>query len=306
MDANEDYVGWDAEIAAALESAPADKVLAAAKAGSYAEVVATLFGAWSGPDVSVLDDGQSPEDILALGSSSSDLVFFPLTPCRIIDTRFAGAGRIGPNFGRQFQVNLANSSSQGGFSGFCGVPTNVEPAAVAINVTSTDQTGNGNITVINTGGGIPTSALLNYTPGVNLANAGVVRSATAVGNDIFIYSRFSATHVIVDIMGYFAAPFRTRPDNYVTYGTQTVANNSNGNTYSPVCASGFRLSGGGFLTSGFVEGMNFVGSRPVNGLSSALTAGTNIADRYLCQSRNQSGSTQTVRCFSVCTRVPGR
>ena len=307
MDANEDYVGWDAEIAAALESAPADKVLAATKAGSYAEAVATLFGAWSGPDVATVEDGQSPEDILALGDSTSDLVFFPLTPCRIIDTRFGSFPfRIGPDSGRQFQVNLSNFSSQGGFGGSCGIPTSLEPAAVVINVASTSQLGTGNVSVINTGGGIPNVALVNFTPGVNLSNAAVVRSATAVGNDIFIYARNSATHVVVDLMGYFAAPLRTPLDNDVRNASQSVINGASFSLFSPACISGFRLTGGGFLESQFDEGFNFVGARPVQGASSAVVSGTNVADRYLCQGRNQSGGTRTAFCFSVCARVPGR
>lgn len=308
MDANEDYVGWDAEIAAALESAPADKVLVALQARSYAEVVAALFSSWSGPDVTAIEDGQSPEDILQLGSIGDNLVFFPLTPCRIIDTRFGSFPfRIGPNSGRQFQVNLANSSSQGGFNGFCGVPTNVEPAAVAINAVSTSQTGNGNITIINTGGGIPTSALLNYTPGFNTANAAVVRSSTAVGNDIFIYSRFSATHVVVDIMGYFAAPERTALDNWVGLSsTVNVVNNGTASVFSPNCPSGYRVTGGGHIGTLFSDNWDILSSRPTRSNSIGLFTGANNTTQWLMQVRNSSGATRGFRTFVVCGRVPGR
>ena len=306
MDANEDYAGWDAELAAALESAPADKVLVASQAESYAEVAAALFGTWTGPDVTSLEDGQSPEDML-FGENFRDLVFNPLTPCRIIDTRFTAAGRIGPSSGRQFQVNLANFNSQGGFGGQCGVPLGVEPAAVAINVTSTGQLGPGNIRVINTGGGVPNVSLLNYTPGTNLANAAIVRSSIVAGDDIFIFAT-SATHVVVDIMGWFGAPLRTAVDNLTLNTGQNVANNTNYSIFSPICPVGWRLTGGGFVENVFSTAVSVVAARPVRNtdITQNSGAGTNQANRYVCQGRNQSGGTHLVVCYSICARTPGR
>lgn len=305
MDGNADYAGWDGELAAALESAPADKLLAASQAESYAEVTAALFGSWSGPDVIPLKEGESPEN---LGDNFRDMVFTPLTPCRIIDTRFTAAGIMLPGIGRQFQVNLSNFSSQGGFSGSCGIPTSLEVGAVAINVTSTGQTGNGNIRVVETGGGVPNASLLNYTPGQNLANAAVVRSATAVGNDIFILSSFAASHVIVDLLGYFAAPIQTPVDNLVLSNVISAANNANFDVLSPLCPSTWQLTGGGFLENIYSTGINMVSSRPVRNGSFAATSGNGInqANQWLCQGRNQSGSTTDVYCYSVCARVPGR
>lgn len=309
MDANDEYAGWDVELTAALESAPADKVLAASQASSYAEVVAALFGSWTGPDVTVLEDGESPEDFASeFGENFRDLVFTPLTPCRIIDTRFTAAGILQPGFGRQFQVNLPNFSSQGGFSGSCGIPTTLEVAAVAINVTSTGQTGNGNLRVVDTGGGVPNASLLNYTPGQNLANAAVVRSAIAFGNDIFILSSFAASHAVVDLLGYFAAPLRAPVDNNVLSTTQNIGNGVNFSVFSPICPSGWRLTGGGFLMDQFTVNMNMVAARPVRngGFLTTNGNGINQANQWLCQGRNQEGSTQPVTCYSVCARTPGR
>ena len=202
--------GDEERLAAALQSAPAEKLLAASEAQTYEEALAAVSARWQGPSVVALEPGSPIAN--ALGSTTSDLVFTPVTPCRIIDTRVATdpllLGRIGPNLGKQFSVSLANSATQGGNAGTCNIP--IAPAAVAINVTSTDQTGLGNLRAIETGGGIPNVSLLNYTPGVNLANAAVVRSAGALGGqNIFIYSGNSASQVVVDIMGYFAAPVAT-------------------------------------------------------------------------------------------------
>jgi hypothetical protein len=259
-------------------------------------------------NIFILGPGERIEDIApVLGSANSDLVYTPVTPCRIIDTRFASgvlAGRIGPNSGKQFQVNMGNYSSQGGYAGSCGIPIN--PAAVAINVASTDQTGTGHIRVIVTGGGIPLAALLNYEAGTNISNAAVVRSLETGINDIFIYSGVSASHVVVDIMGYFAAPLRTPVDNYVNYASDTnVPAGDYFDVFSPACPAGTRVTGGGFIGSSY-SGITFVSSRPQQGMNFGTLSGWNVADRWLCQGHNHSGSTRTIRCYVVCARIPGR
>ncbi len=307
MEAREGTEGWEQELTAALNSAPADKLLAARKARTYEEVGAALFGAWQGPELQILAPGDAPA---AFGSTSTDLVFTPLTPCRIIDTRFAAggfAGRIGPNAGKAFQVNISNFSLQGGRNGACGIPTSLEVSGVVINVASTDQTGSGHLRVIQAGGGIPTAAVVNYSSGVNISNTVLARSGVVAGNDIYIYSGVSASHVVVDLMGYFAAPNRTRPDNYVAYSsTVNVGNNLNGTIYSPTCLFGFRLSGGGHIIDSWANNVTLISSRPVDGATSGYVNGTNLADRWVVQVRNYSGASRPVRAFAVCIRVPGR
>jgi hypothetical protein len=254
-------------------------------------------------NVFMLGPGESVEDYASvLGSATSDLVFTPVTPCRIIDTRNAG-GIIAANTGRQFQVNMGNYSSQGGYAGSCNIPIN--PAAVAINVASTQQTGNGHIRVIVTGGGIPLAAMLNYKAGTNISNAAVVRSLETGTYDIFIYSGVSATHVVVDIMGYFAPPVRTAVNNYTVRSQQSVAAGGIFTLASPACPAGYRVTGGGYTQN--VWSPNFVNiSKPVAGTSSGLISGANVASRWMCQGRNTSGGAQTIYCYAICSQIPGR
>src|SRR5689334_11700721 len=55
----------------------------------------------------------------ALGDSNSDLIFVPVPPCRIIDTRLAG-GPIAANSTRSFKVNGVDAfQAQGGKDGGC-------------------------------------------------------------------------------------------------------------------------------------------------------------------------------------------
>src|SRR5262245_24623832 len=67
----------------------------------------------------------------ALGDPAADLVFSPVNPCRIIDTRLAG-GPIAGGTQRSFVVTgSADFEAQGGTAGGCGIPDGA--AAVAVN-----------------------------------------------------------------------------------------------------------------------------------------------------------------------------
>jgi hypothetical protein len=226
-----------------------------------------------------------------LGSTAGDLVFTPITPCRIVDTRLATgafAGRIGPNLGNWFSVNLANHTAQGGSATACGMPTTFDPSAVAINVTSTDQTGVGNLRVVESGGGLPTVSLLNYTPGVNLANAAVVRSAIGGSDDIYIYSQNSASHVVVDIMGYYAAPVATALDCVTTADTSVaVPAGGDANASAPSCAAGYTA------TATYCE-------------STIWTMPFVFQSGGICSAQNNSAGSATLRASQRCCRVPGR
>jgi hypothetical protein len=231
-------------------------------------------------------------------ATAGDLVFTPLTPCRIIDTRTATgllAGRIGPDSGKQFQVNLGNYSAQGGIAGSCGLGFNVE--AVAINLTSTDQTGPGNLRVVQTGGGVPNVSLLNYTPGVNLANAAVARARNSGTDDIFIYSGVSASHVVVDIMGYFTAPEATALEcTTVVVNVALPAGVGQTATGFPACPAGYALTGAGAY-------------EPLGSPSNSIIVNKlqfQTATQVFCRLTNNTASALTADCEARCCRVPGR
>ncbi len=190
------------DIHAALKAATMDQLLEARAARTYEDFWTALSKGARSP----LAAGRTP---LALGEDTADLVFTAVTPCRIIDTR-AGVspytGILAANTGRGFLVVASDYSVQGGFAGSCGIPSNPPPAAIAINLTSTGQSGPGNLRVIQSGGGVPNASLLNYVAGVNTANAATVPSFRNNGYDIYIWSANSASHAIVDIMGYYTSP----------------------------------------------------------------------------------------------------
>jgi hypothetical protein len=251
-------------------------------------------------------EAESWDDFIGV-QTTSELVFYPLKPCRVVDTRLAT--RWGPygtpvSSGQTIPVRTYPSMAGQGGASDCGVYSGA--AAVVINVTAVPVSGTGHLRVWPYGTSIPNASLVNYKTGVqNVANAVVQSQCRGCSNELNVFSS-ATSHVIIDVIGYFAQNTRTAVDNYVSYSSQSVANNTSFNVLSPACPTGFRLTGGGFLESSYDEGLNFIGSRPIKGTSYGLISGTNQADRYLCQGRNQSGGTRTVYCHSLCARIPGR
>jgi len=129
--------------------------------------------------------------------SASGLQFYPLTPCRVADTRTGAGftGSQGPPYlsggtSRNFQV-----------AGLCGVPTTA--AAYSLNVTVVPRTSAlGYLTTWPTGQPQPWASTLNSPAGAVVANAALVPAG--INGDIGIYAS-DATDVLFDINGYFAA-----------------------------------------------------------------------------------------------------
>jgi hypothetical protein len=298
--ANNDDGGL-AELAGALHRATPERLLAASRAESYDEVRG-LLARREEPAVIALEPGQAVPN--TLGSTSGDLVFTPITPCRILDTRFATgafAGKVGPNAGNWFSVNLANFGVQGGASSCPGISSLFDVSAVAINVTSTGQTGVGNLRLVECGGALPLVSLLNYTPGVNLANAAVVRSAIGCtlgpggSNDLFVYSQNAASDVVVDLMGYYAAPVSTALE-CGTASTTISLSAGVGQTAAGFtsCPPGYALTGAGAYEPSGSPANSII----VNKLD--LQSG-----QVFCRLTNNTASAVTAECQARCCRVPG-
>jgi hypothetical protein len=125
--------------------------------------------------------------------------FYPLTPCRLVDTRAAeGPVLEGPASNtRTFQVR-----------GKCGVPT--EAKAAALNVTAFNPTRNGHLRAWPSGTAMPNTSILNYQTATVIANGAIVPLSTDT-QDLAIFAFLGASptaadevHVIIDVTGYFA------------------------------------------------------------------------------------------------------
>ena len=130
-----------------------------------------------------------------------DLVYTPVTPCRIVDTRLAG-GAIPPGGIRNYNVWGA-VASQGGNPAGCPSPLG-EPLAAHVNMIAVDPTGKGNLQAFPVGAGPGAGLSINYNViDTNLANAGTVKTNVGTGPDITVTSRFSSAHTVISVLGYY-------------------------------------------------------------------------------------------------------
>ncbi len=130
---------------------------------------------------------------------SGTLQFYPLTPCRVIDTRGANGDLGGPYLVAQAPRNFPVLESS------C-IPSSVNIAAYSMNFTVVPhQPGQqlGYLTVWPQGQMQPTVSTLNNPKATVVANAAIVPAGT---NGAISTYAFNDTDLIVDINGYFAAP----------------------------------------------------------------------------------------------------
>jgi hypothetical protein len=129
--------------------------------------------------------------------SGSTLAFYPLTPCRVADTRVAtfppglGPPQLSAATPRDFPVLLSPC-----------IPTGINPAAYSFNFTVVPG-GHpvGYLSAWPTGQSQPVVSTLNDQTGTIVANAAIVPAGT--GGDISVYST-NDTQLLIDINGYFA------------------------------------------------------------------------------------------------------
>src|ERR1017187_1084658 len=129
--------------------------------------------------------------------SGSTLAFYPLTPCRIADTRKTnfppglGAPYLPGHQERDFPILAATT---------CNIPSS-GVAAYSLNFSVVPHGGLGYMTAWPTGQSGPLVSTLNDVPGTTIANAAIVPAGTS--GDISVYPS-NDTDVIIDINGYFA------------------------------------------------------------------------------------------------------
>ena len=196
--------GWEAEFTAALNRAADTQLLNIQNAASYDAVRAILQGR-SAP--ASLEGVTGTED---LGDLTRDLVYTPVVPCRIFDTRHAipASPPQGGNPGtvRNYYVygNNALLAPQGHTAGTGCASPGGEPVAIAANFTVVPY-GKGHIRVWPFGSTEPTASFLNYNSTVNsnLANAGIIATCYLCSRDLNVSTWYGSSDSLADVMGYF-------------------------------------------------------------------------------------------------------
>jgi len=148
----------------------------------------------------VTDNGVSPVTVsdvttIVSATTTNGLYFYPVTPCRVADTRNAAGAFGGPVMsGGSTRVFPIPSSA-------CGIPGSAQ--AYSLNLTVAPSGPLGWLTAWPTGQAQPWVSTLNSSNGAILANAAIVPAGTNGAVSVYVSD---TTHVIIDINGYFAAP----------------------------------------------------------------------------------------------------
>ena len=134
-------------------------------------------------------------DSSALTSTSSGSAFYGVPPQRLVDTRngvgeasVVDDGKFAPLDSRTFTV-----------AGIAGVPSNVE--SVVLNITAVSPTGTGWVTAYPDNTTRPDASNLNLNLKSDRSNLAVVKVGS--NGKIRLFVAESATHLIVDVFGYF-------------------------------------------------------------------------------------------------------
>lgn len=138
--------------------------------------------------------GEADVKFAAAGAASAS-AFYPLTPCRIADTRNATGPFGGPGLAAGSTRSFVIPQSS------CGVPA--DATAYSLNFAAVPSGPLGFLTVWPTGQAQPVVASLNDVTGTIAANAVIVPAGD--NGAINVYAT-NATNVVIDINGYFAAP----------------------------------------------------------------------------------------------------
>lgn len=236
--------------------------------------------------------------ITAIGSSTEDLVYVPIAPCRYVDTRNV----VGPINGTRGYDLFNNGSTYGGNAAcnptaLFGVGEN-SFGALAMNFTIVVPTAPAGFGAIKPSAAAPATSAINwYEAGAILANQGIYTMDQTGSANEFVVETSSSVHVIIDIFGAFVAPEATALDTVVV--STALSFTSTFDFDSPACPTGYSYQGSGHnWTSGSTDVWFWQ-------VSPNVTSG--VPDRTTCRGNvNRAGASSTITCYAVCARVPGR
>jgi hypothetical protein len=136
--------------------------------------------------------------LLLAHHAEAQLSYFPLTPCRVADTREPGGPYGGPAL-------FVGTSRDFVIAGTCGVPVSAQ--AVAFNFTVVGATGpEGFLTVYPQGTALPVAALLEFGPGQSgvVSNSANLELSAGGAISAFVSNSGGTVHLIINVYGYFA------------------------------------------------------------------------------------------------------
>jgi hypothetical protein len=159
------------------------------------------------------------------GTASAALAFYPVTPCRVVDTRNANGSLGGPslasNTSRDFPVQSSN----------CALPSDAK--AYSMNVTAIPKGTLGYLTMWPSGQTQPLVSTLNSPTGAVAANGAIVPAGSNGGVSVFVSN---PSDVVLDVNGYFAAPSANGLSFYTTTPCRVLDTRNSAGAFNGVLA----------------------------------------------------------------------
>ncbi len=160
---------------------------------------AAIVWAGSAGNISVYASGNSTHVILDINgyfvpaTDPAALAFFPITPCRLVDTRDKAGSLGGPS------MTALQTRTFPMLSGSCNLPASAR--AYSLNFAAIPPGALGYLTAWPTGQSQPFASTLNDPSGTIVGNAAIVPAGT--NGDINVFAS-APTDVVIDVNGYFA------------------------------------------------------------------------------------------------------
>lgn len=233
---------------ATLEGLRADQLLTARLAGSLSGLYDVLDGAIHGTMPAFQTRGVPTRALdsnteKALGSNTDDVVYTPVTPCRLVETRNApqavyfAAGPFAANEIRTYVVQSGNGTC------LTQLPNGLHPSAVQLQVFGIPVNGaSGDIEVLPEGATFGNTATLVYLGNMLITSASTTARINLANNEIAVQVRGGSADVAIDLVGYFAPP----NGGFVSSVTAGTGVSVTGTAADPIVsvASGFQLPQG--------------------------------------------------------------
>lgn len=306
---NAQYDLWE-ELGPIAMRAPAWQLYAASLVGDFETMTRLLMGFESpGRYINALSEPQPVAAVgtfggtvepQAFGDTSDQLVFTPIAPCRVVDTR-PGPGGPGARTGvladgasRSFDLEADAFAAGQGVSGPCTGLPRFSYAAWAVNVTVTGYSGVGGLKAWGFSQTEPNASIINYSTSISpaVANGLILTGCYGCADDITVKTFGSATHIIIDVIGYF------RPAGIANAATTRVAG-----TTTTVNAGSFKFVSGGACPAGTtLIGGELAWLSGANVLVGEMARSSSTTMRFWAV--NQDGSARDAVAYSLCQDTP--
>ncbi|HSU44764.1 MAG TPA: tail fiber domain-containing protein [Casimicrobiaceae bacterium] len=188
----------------------ADALLAASLAGTL-DGLREVIGA---DDMSIAATKPGLSQTKALGDSAADVVYTPVTPCRLVETRgtfpavYQGNGSAS-HTPVPFTSNQIRTYTLQGANGVCltQLPAGLNATAVQLQVFGIPTTSaSGDIEILPQGASFGSTATMVYVATIPFNTVSTAAKVNLANHQIGVQVRGGGAHVAIDVVGYFAAP----------------------------------------------------------------------------------------------------